>query len=211
MLRRLEHVPIATAVRLPTRRRRPHRQGARRRRRRRHRRDDRVRRAGRGGGRRDPVRTRRGAQLRAAAGEHGHRPRSAAGAGLGVRDGRDRAGAGRNRRDLRRRRADRHLRRARRSGDLHWGTARPTRGPSRSVRDAMLRIQHIAAVGGLDQPASTPTPERIGNTTAQLGFRMITLASESQALRRGAAAHLAEALGASTTHRQFRQPARGYY
>ena len=33
----------------------------------------------------------------------------------------------------------------------------------------------------------------IGKTAAEMGFRMVTLASESQALRRGAAAHLASA------------------
>jgi 4-hydroxy-2-oxoheptanedioate aldolase len=36
---------------------------------------------------------------------------------------------------------------------------------------------------------------RLGSIAAQWGFQMITLASESQALRRGAAAHLAEAQG----------------
>ncbi|MGZ7087309.1 MAG: HpcH/HpaI aldolase family protein, partial [Ilumatobacteraceae bacterium] len=34
---------------------------------------------------------------------------------------------------------------------------------------------------------------KIGNAMARMGFRMITLTSESQALRRGAAAHLKEA------------------
>jgi hypothetical protein len=34
---------------------------------------------------------------------------------------------------------------------------------------------------------------KLGKALAQLGFQMITLASESQALRRGAAGHLTEA------------------
>jgi len=34
---------------------------------------------------------------------------------------------------------------------------------------------------------------KLGKAMAELGFRMITLASESQSLRRGAAEHLAEA------------------
>lgn len=65
------------------------------------------------------------------------------------------------------------------------------------VRDAMLHIQRTAAAAGLISGihASTGT---LGNAAAQRGFRMITLASESQALRRGAAAHLADALGSST-------------
>ena len=36
---------------------------------------------------------------------------------------------------------------------------------------------------------------KLGKTMADLGFQMITLASESQALRRGAAEHLNEAVG----------------
>ena len=56
MLHRLEHVPIATAVRLPSAASRAHRPGARCRSRRDHRRHDRVRRAGRRGGRRDAIR-----------------------------------------------------------------------------------------------------------------------------------------------------------
>ena len=66
------------------------------------------------------------------------------------------------------------------------------------VRDAMVRIQHHATSAGLISGIHANTGT-LGNTAAQLGFRMITLASESQALRRGAAAHLAEAVGTSTT------------
>jgi 2-keto-3-deoxy-L-rhamnonate aldolase RhmA len=62
------------------------------------------------------------------------------------------------------------------------------------VLDAMAQIVSAAnAVGlitGVHAGAGT-----IGRTAAQMGFRMITLASESQALRRGAAAHLAVAKG----------------
>ena len=75
LLRRLEHVPIATAVRLPSADPAPDRPGARRGRRRGHRRDGRIRRTGRRRGGRDPVRARRGAQLRAAAGQPRRRPR----------------------------------------------------------------------------------------------------------------------------------------
>ena len=42
-------------------------------------------------------------------------------------------------------------------------------------------------------PASTPAPASPERPWPRLGFRMITLASESQALRRGAAEHLKEA------------------
>ena len=66
------------------------------------------------------------------------------------------------------------------------------------VRDAMLHIQRTAASAGLVSGVHANTGT-LGNSAAQLGFRMITLASESQALRRGAAAHLADALGTSTT------------
>ncbi|MEX3741877.1 aldolase, partial [Mycolicibacterium porcinum] len=39
---------------------------------------------------------------------------------------------------------------------------------------------------------------KLGKMGSDLGFQMITLASESQALRRGAAEHLAEATGNAT-------------
>jgi 2-keto-3-deoxy-L-rhamnonate aldolase RhmA len=60
------------------------------------------------------------------------------------------------------------------------------------VRDAMTHVQRTVAGAGLVAGVHAITG-RLGNAAAQLGFRMITLASESQALRRGAAAHLAEA------------------
>ncbi|WP_460353872.1 HpcH/HpaI aldolase family protein [Mycobacterium sp. ZZG] len=62
------------------------------------------------------------------------------------------------------------------------------------VLDAMCRLQHVATGAGLVAGVHANTG-LVGNEMAQRGFRMITLASESQALRRGAAAHLAEARG----------------
>jgi 4-hydroxy-2-oxoheptanedioate aldolase len=65
-----------------------------------------------------------------------------------------------------------------------------TRHPA--VLDAIGRIQRAAAGAGL--VASIHAGDgKTGRTMAQLGFRMITLAAESQALRRGAAEHLREA------------------
>jgi 2-keto-3-deoxy-L-rhamnonate aldolase RhmA len=60
------------------------------------------------------------------------------------------------------------------------------------VLDAMARIAAAATAAGL-VPGVHAGDGVIGRTAAQLGFRMITLASEAQALRRGAAAHLAAA------------------
>jgi 4-hydroxy-2-oxoheptanedioate aldolase len=60
------------------------------------------------------------------------------------------------------------------------------------VRDAMIRIQKSAAAAGVVAGIHASTGVR-GKAMAELGFQMITLASESQALRRGAAAHLDEA------------------
>lgn len=60
------------------------------------------------------------------------------------------------------------------------------------VKAAMTRIQHAAAAAGLITGIHAGSGT-LGKAMAELGFRMITLASESQALRRGAAAHLAEA------------------
>lgn len=64
----------------------------------------------------------------------------------------------------------------------------------RDVFDVILEVQRTATEAGLVSAihASTGTA---GNMLAQHGFHMITLASESQALRLGAAAHLADALG----------------
>ena len=61
-----------------------------------------------------------------------------------------------------------------------------------TVRDAMTRVQSTASAAGLVTGIHAGAG-KLGKVMAQLGFRMITLASESQALRRGAAEHLAEA------------------
>jgi 2-keto-3-deoxy-L-rhamnonate aldolase RhmA len=58
--------------------------------------------------------------------------------------------------------------------------------------DALARIHRAATDGGLVTGIHASTGDN-GRAMAQLGFRMITLASESQALRRGAAEHLREA------------------
>lgn len=74
---------------------------------------------------------------------------------------------------------------------------RPTDAWTRQeVLDTMKHIQHTVAAAGLVSGVHAGTGT-VGKAAAQLGFTMITLASESQALRRGAAAHLADALGAA--------------
>lgn len=55
------------------------------------------------------------------------------------------------------------------------------------IREAASRARLVPAVHAGNGP--------VGHAMAQLGFQMITLAAESQALRRGAAAGLAEAKG----------------
>jgi 4-hydroxy-2-oxoheptanedioate aldolase len=60
------------------------------------------------------------------------------------------------------------------------------------VLDAMARVQSTASAAGLVTGVHAGDGKK-GSTAAQLGFRMITLASESQALRLGAATHLAQA------------------
>jgi len=60
------------------------------------------------------------------------------------------------------------------------------------VLDAMAQIVSAAKAAGLVAGVHAGDGA-IGNKAAQMGFRMITLASESQALRRGAAIHLAAA------------------
>lgn len=62
------------------------------------------------------------------------------------------------------------------------------------VADVIEQVQRTTVDAGLVAGIHASTGS-IGNAMAQKGFRMITLASESQALRRGAAAHLAEAIG----------------
>jgi 2-keto-3-deoxy-L-rhamnonate aldolase RhmA len=65
------------------------------------------------------------------------------------------------------------------------------------VRAAMADIQTTAAAAGLVTGIHAGTGQ-LGKEMADMGFRMITLASESQALRRGAALHLGEATAGST-------------
>jgi 4-hydroxy-2-oxoheptanedioate aldolase len=55
-----------------------------------------------------------------------------------------------------------------------------------------VRIHRAATAAGL-VPAIHAIDGKTGHAMAQLGFRMITLAAESQALRRGATEHLREA------------------
>ena len=61
-----------------------------------------------------------------------------------------------------------------------------------AVRDAMTRVQATASAAGLVAGIHAGTG-KVGKTVAEMGFRMVTLTSESQALRRGAAEHLKEA------------------
>lgn len=61
-----------------------------------------------------------------------------------------------------------------------------------TVLDAMERISEGVSAAGLITAAHAGTGI-YGKVMAELGFRMITLTSESQALRRGAADHLREA------------------
>ena len=58
--------------------------------------------------------------------------------------------------------------------------------------DALVRIHRTATDAGLVTGIHASTGDN-GRDMAQLGFHMITLAAESQALRRGAAEHLREA------------------
>lgn len=67
----------------------------------------------------------------------------------------------------------------------------------RDVLDVILQVQSTASAAGLISAIHASTGSA-GNMLAQNGFQMITLASESQALRRGAAAHLADARGEDT-------------
>jgi 2-keto-3-deoxy-L-rhamnonate aldolase RhmA len=70
---------------------------------------------------------------------------------------------------------------------------RPAEGlATPSVLEAIARIQSVASGAGI-VPAIHANAGKPGKAMAELGFRMITLASESQALRRGAAEHLREA------------------
>jgi 4-hydroxy-2-oxoheptanedioate aldolase len=61
-----------------------------------------------------------------------------------------------------------------------------------AVREAIADIRRVASAAGLVAGIHA-SDGKVGRAMAQLGFQMITLASESQALRRGAAAGLKEA------------------
>ena len=192
MLRRLEHVPDrhrgAAAVGGP----RAHRAGARRRRRRGHHRDGRIGRAGGRRGGRDPLRAggvRSFGPLRASLGidPAALEARTSVFAMIETAPGVSAldeicAVPGLTGR----------LRRPGGSRDLAGVRPRRSAGPTPTSCDAMARIQTVASaaglVAGIHAGAGTP-----GKAMAELGFRMITLASESQALRRGAAEHLEEA------------------
>jgi 2-keto-3-deoxy-L-rhamnonate aldolase RhmA len=74
------------------------------------------------------------------------------------------------------------------------------------VRDAMSVVVTGATAAGLVAGVHAGSGT-VGKAAAEMGFRMITLASESQALRRGAMAHLAEASAGTP---QATEPAGGY-
>ncbi|OBB80739.1 aldolase [Mycobacterium colombiense] len=73
---------------------------------------------------------------------------------------------------------------------LGTGVVGATRHPD--VLDAIVRIHRAASDAGLITGIHAGDG-KTGHAMAQLGFGMITLAGESQALRRGAAEHLREA------------------
>jgi 2-keto-3-deoxy-L-rhamnonate aldolase RhmA len=81
---------------------------------------------------------------------------------------------------------------------LGYGLADAWKNPT--VRDAMSRVQSTASGAGLVTGIHAGTG-KLGKAMAELGFRMITLASESQSLRRGAAEHHAEATTQAEQHR----------
>jgi 2-keto-3-deoxy-L-rhamnonate aldolase RhmA len=64
-----------------------------------------------------------------------------------------------------------------------------------AVLEAIAHVQSMATASELVTGVHAGDGGK-GNTAARMGFRMITLASESQALRRGAATHLDEARAA---------------
>jgi 4-hydroxy-2-oxoheptanedioate aldolase len=78
------------------------------------------------------------------------------------------------------------------------------------VREAMDRIQHAASAAGLITGVHAGDG-KTGNVMAQLGYRMITLVSESQAVRRGAAEHLAEATHIHDDHASGSTAIGGYH
>ena len=77
-----------------------------------------------------------------------------------------------------------------------------------AVRDAMAHVQTTASAAGLVTGIHAGTGQ-LGKAMAEMGFRMITLASESQALRRGAAEHLSEATAQADNKASGSAAARG--
>jgi 2-keto-3-deoxy-L-rhamnonate aldolase RhmA len=77
---------------------------------------------------------------------------------------------------------------------MGYGLAQAWTEPA--VVDAMVRVATVASAAGLIAGVHAGDG-KIGKIMAQRGFRMITLASESQALRRGATDHLREATGSA--------------
>ncbi len=75
---------------------------------------------------------------------------------------------------------------------MGYGPAEAFTAPA--VREAMDHIRSVAVAAGLVAGVHAAAGPN-GRTAAQLGFRMISLASETQALRRGAHEHLREARG----------------
>src|SRR6202000_2415493 len=78
---------------------------------------------------------------------------------------------------------------------LGWGVVGGTRHPE--VLDAIVRIHRAATAAGLITGIHAGDG-KTGHVMGQLGFQMITLTPESQALRRGAAEYLREATGQGT-------------
>lgn len=80
--------------------------------------------------------------------------------------------------------------------DLAISMGHPPVGSTRhpDVLDAIVGVHRVATQAGLVTGIHANDGET-GHAMAQLGFQMITLAAESQALRRGAIEHLREATG----------------
>ncbi|MEE3063528.1 MAG: aldolase/citrate lyase family protein [Actinomycetota bacterium] len=80
--------------------------------------------------------------------------------------------------------------------DLAISMGHPAVGSTRQpeVLDAIVRIHRVATEAGLVTGIHA-SEGKTGHAMAGLGFRMITLAAESAALRRGAVEHLREATG----------------
>jgi 2-keto-3-deoxy-L-rhamnonate aldolase RhmA len=88
---------------------------------------------------------------------------------------------------------------------LGYDPADSTSAPA--MVDTICHIQRVAAATGLVAGIHA-NDGKTGRRMAASGFRMITLASEALALRRGAAEHLGEATGAGGRHSARQEPAR---